>query len=251
MNDLQTTATEINRLHQQAHASAQSAVEYAKAAGKLLHEAKAAMQHGDFIPWILANTSVSPRQAQRYMSAAVGKSVSVRDVIPKCDMMSHLLPAKPRTSLGVWAGDVWMPEPGFLYCFAADNGTFWVAPAPGEGTHVSRLYSGERMSTDGFAWRYTIFAENNDPDLSDQWYVGTRFAPLNRAGVHGILKSYGLDDFKGAKIKGVRFDDTFERPFSEPDPGQWYWDAPLPDDDLYVILQIEGMVNKHGVPLLL
>lgn len=251
MNDLETTATEINRLHQQAHASAQSAVEYAKAAGKLLLEAKTNMKHGEFRLWVEANLSVTLRQAQRYMGAALGKSNDVRAVIPKSDMMSLLPPAKPRTSLGVWAGDVWVPEPGYLYCFAADNGTFWVAPAPNGGNHVSRLYSGERMSTDGFKWRYTIFAENNDPDLSAQWYVGTRSAPLNRSGVHGILKSYGLDDFKGAKIKGVRFDDTLERPFGEPDPDQWYWDDPHPDDDLYTTLRIEGAVNKHGVPLLL
>lgn len=249
MSTLATTATEINRLHQEARASAESAVESAKAAGKLLLEAKASMKHGEFLPWIDANTSVSPRQAQRYMAAALGKSGSVRDVFPKSDMMSHLPPAPPRTSLGIWDGDRWIPEPGYLYCFSADNGVFWVAPAQGGGTHVSRLYSGDRMATDGFSWRHTIFAENDDPDLTARWYIGTRHAPLSRSGVHGILESYGLLDIKAAKIKGVKFDDTLERPFGEPEPEQWYWDSPLPDDDLYVTLQIEGRLNKSGVPL--
>lgn len=249
MNTLTTTATEINHLHQQAHASAESAVESARAAGKLLLEAKASMKHGEFRPWVEANLSVSLRQAQRYMAAALGKSSDVRDVFPISDMMSLLPSAPPRTSLGVWNGDRWMPEPGYLYCFSTDNGNFWVAPAKGGGTHVSRLYSGDRMATDGFSWRYTIFAENNDPDLSARWYVGTRHAPLSRSGIHGILKSYGLHDIKAAKIKGVKFDDTLELPFGEPDPEHWYWDAPLPDDDLYLMLKIEGGLNKHGVPL--
>lgn len=249
MSTLSITATEINRLHAQAHASAESAVDSAKAAGKLLIEAKASMKHGEFLPWIVANTSVSTRQAQRYMAAALGKFGNVRDVFPKSDMMSHLPPAPPRTSLGIWDGDRWVPEPGYLYCFSADNGTYWVAPAQGGGTHVSRLYSGDRMATDGFSWRYTIFAENDDPNISTRWYIGTRHAPLSRSGVHGILKSYGLHDIKAAKIKGVKFDDTLERPFGEPDPEQWYLDVPLPDDDLYLTLQIESRLNKRGVPI--
>jgi hypothetical protein len=249
MKPLANTATEINRLHQEARASAENAVESAKAAGKLLLEAKASMKHGEFRPWIEANLSVSLRQAQRFMAAALDKSSDVRVVFPKSDMMSLLPPAPPRTSLGIWSGDRWMPEPGYLYCFSADNGTYWVAPAQGGGYHLSRLYSGDRMVTNGFSWRYTIFAENNDPDLPARWYTGTRYATLSRSGVHGILKSYGLHDIKAAKIKGVKFDGTLEHPFGEPGPEHWYWDAPLPDDDLYLTLQIEGRLNKRGVPL--
>lgn len=249
MSTLATTATEINRLHQQAHASAESAVESAKAAGMLLLEAKVSMKHGEFRPWVEANLSVSLRQAQRYMAAALGKSSSARDVFPKSDMMSLLPPAPPRTSLGIWNGDRWMPEAGYLYCLSADNGNYWVVPAQGGGTHVSRLYSGDPMATGGFSWRYTIFAENDDPDLSACWYIGTRHAPLSRSGVHEILESYGLLDIKAAKIKGVKFDDTLERPFGEPDPEQWYLDVPLPDDDLYLTLQIEGGLTKRGVPI--
>jgi hypothetical protein len=183
------------------------------------------------------------------MAAAQEKSSDVRTVFPKSDMMSLLTTAPPRTSLGIWNGDRWIPEPGYLYCLAADNGTYWVVPAQGGGTHVSRLYSGDRMATDGFSWRYTIFAENDAPDISTRWYVGTRFAPLSRSGTHEILKSYGLNDPKTVKIKGVKFDDAFERPYGEPEPEQWYWDSPLPDDDLYLALQIEGRLNKRGVPL--
>lgn len=249
MNTLATTATEINQLHQQARTSAEIAVTSAKAAGKLLLEAKATMKHGEFRPWIEANLSVSLRQAQRYMAAALGKTGSVRDVFPKSDMMSLLPPASPRASMGIWNGDRWIPEPGYLYCLSADNGTYWVVPAQGGGFHVSRLYSGERMSSNGFNWRYTIFGEIDAPDISDRWYVGTRFAPLSRSGIHGILKSYGLNEMKEIKLKSVRFDDTLERPFGEPEPEQWYWDAPQPDDDLYLTLQIEGVLNQRGVPL--
>lgn len=249
MSTLATTATEINRLHQEARASAESAVESAKAAGKLLLEAKASMKHGEFLPWIDANTSVSPRQAQRYMAAALGKSGSVRDVFPKSDMMSHLPRPLSRNSQGVWDGDHWKPEPGYLYCISADNGTYWVAPARNGGTHVSRLYSDDLMSTDGFTWRYTIFAENDDSDFTYRYYIGTRHAPLSRSGIHEILKSYGLHDIKAAEIKGVKCDDTLERPFGEPDPETWYWDSSFPDDGLYLTLKKNGLLNKRGVPI--
>lgn len=201
MNKLAITATEINRLHKQALAS------------------------------------------------ALDKSCDVRAVFPKSDMMSLLPPAPPRTSLGVWNGDRWMPEPGYLYCFYSDNGNFWVAPAQGGGTHVSRLYSGDRMATDGFSWRYTIFAENDDPDCTNRYYIGTRHAPLSRAGIHAILESYGLRDLKTAKIKGVYFDDTLERPFGEPDPENWYWNTPLPDDELHHAFRVNGLLNERGVPI--
>jgi hypothetical protein len=251
MNTLETTATEINRLHQQAHASAESAVAYAKAAGKLLLEAKSSIKHGEFRTWIEANLTVSVRQAQRYMAAAQGKPSEIRNIFTKSDMVSHLPPAPPRSSMGVWKGERWIPEPGYLYCLSTDNDNYWVAPAQGGYTHVSKLYSGDRMSTDGFIWRYTIFSKCIEADLPDQWYVGTRYPPLSRSGIHGILESYGLHDFQAAKIKSFKCDDPFDRPFGEPDPEHWYWDEPLPDDDFYLALEIEGLLNKRGVPLLL
>ena len=81
-------ASEINRLHDMALASANRAVDYAKQAGALLLEVKRQLPHGEFMPWLSANVKVSERQAQRYMRSAHGK-VTVRTLI-KSDTVSGL-----------------------------------------------------------------------------------------------------------------------------------------------------------------
>ncbi|WP_437558785.1 DUF3102 domain-containing protein [Acidithiobacillus sulfuriphilus] len=55
--------------HQKAQASAANAVAHAIAAGELLAEAKAHLEHGAWIPY-LENIGIAPRQAQRYMRLA-------------------------------------------------------------------------------------------------------------------------------------------------------------------------------------
>ncbi|KAB2871041.1 MAG: DUF3102 domain-containing protein [Burkholderiaceae bacterium] len=82
-----TAAPEINRLHQLAQQRADEAIGYAKQAGALLLKVKADLAHGEFLPWLQANVSVSPRQAQRYMAATQGKATPVRAL--KCDTVSH------------------------------------------------------------------------------------------------------------------------------------------------------------------
>lgn len=48
------------------HAS--KAVMHAITVGRMLTEAKTLLDHGQFIPWIAENTTVSERDAQRYMN---------------------------------------------------------------------------------------------------------------------------------------------------------------------------------------
>lgn len=81
-------ASEINRLHDMAVASANRAVDYAKQAGALLLEVKRELAHGEFGAWLGTNVKVSERQAQRYMRAALGK-VAVTALI-KSDTLSDL-----------------------------------------------------------------------------------------------------------------------------------------------------------------
>lgn len=83
-----TLATEINTLHAKAVHHAGSAIDFAKQAGELLLKAKSDLPHGDFLPWLEANCTVTPRQAQRYMAAAQGKPIPVRAI--KCDTVSYL-----------------------------------------------------------------------------------------------------------------------------------------------------------------
>jgi hypothetical protein len=67
MNDvsLPSLAAQINATHDKAHAAVRSALEHAAECGRLLLEAKASVSHGGWLPWIEANLSFGPRQAQR------------------------------------------------------------------------------------------------------------------------------------------------------------------------------------------
>ena len=70
MSTLLTTATEINEAHRLARSSAETAVEHAIRCGQLLLEKKAAMRHGEWIPWIEANCEFDRFSAAKYMKAA-------------------------------------------------------------------------------------------------------------------------------------------------------------------------------------
>lgn len=246
MNAVVKEAVEINRLHALAQASAKDAVMYAKQVGELLLKKKDELPHGAFQAWVSANLLVSTRQAQRYMEVAKGRSVPLRKLLSKSDIVSHLPPTPP-ASKGVWTNGRWVPEPGFLYALKDDSSTYWVLPADNGGVHVSRLYSGARMSTEGFYWRYTIFGNVDDSELGAEFYVGTRFAPINRLCIHDILTSYGIDA-ETALITGAATKDTFARPFGEPESDRWVWDGPEPEDELYRALKESGHVNQNGVP---
>lgn len=91
IHTLPNAAAEIDAEHAKAIQNAAQAVEHAKRAGELLLQVKAALPHGDFLPWIEENVSVSARQAQRYMAAAVGKLFPIRHTaLLKNDTVSHL-----------------------------------------------------------------------------------------------------------------------------------------------------------------
>lgn len=88
---LDQVALAINSEHTLAMQHAESAVEHARRVGQLLIEAKSALQHGEFQPWLASHVAFSTRQAQRYMSAAQGKPLPVRKIaLPKNDTVSRL-----------------------------------------------------------------------------------------------------------------------------------------------------------------
>lgn len=64
-------AAVINDEHRAAFQSAQTAIEHARVAGEHLIKAKAALNHGEWLPWLAANVEVSERTARAYMSVAV------------------------------------------------------------------------------------------------------------------------------------------------------------------------------------
>ncbi|HRP94893.1 MAG TPA: DUF3102 domain-containing protein [Rhodocyclaceae bacterium] len=151
-----STAADIERHHQLALRHASTAVEHAREAGRLLLEVKATLQHGEWLGWLTAHVSVSPRQAQRYMRAAQGKSLPAPRLLPsKNDTVSHL------TLDGV-------PMPTFrcgeLLCAVAVvpdgwRDEFWMLPAAGRGAnvfvaHVTGPAVGDQLADEGVVWTY-------------------------------------------------------------------------------------------------
>jgi len=106
----QETVDRINELHDQATSHAQKAVQHATELGALLLEVKSKVGHGCFTAWIKQNLKVTPRQARRYISAALGRPQRVELSMDKTDTMSVL-------------GDlpIFLPLPGSLhYLFNQD-----------------------------------------------------------------------------------------------------------------------------------
>jgi hypothetical protein len=68
--DLADLATRINHEHQQAEQALRSGLEHARAAGVLLLEAKGKVAHGQWLAWLEANVTFTPRAAQGYMRVA-------------------------------------------------------------------------------------------------------------------------------------------------------------------------------------
>ena len=166
------------------------------------------------------------------------------ELTDKNDTVSHLT-STSEACFGIWDGDLWKPEPGSMYLFN-DGATYWVTPGSYGRTHVCKHYSGNRMSAEGQYWRYTILAKNTDPDLTSEFYIGTRAPVLYRGGIHGILKAYGLKDLRTSFVLGSKNCDPSDRPFGEPPIENWYWDAPEPDDELFRAMKRMGFVNNNG-----
>lgn len=73
-NGLVTLAKDIEKEHQAAREAARTAIEHAIRCGELLLKAKPKVQHGEWLPWLAANTSIGTRQAQNYMRIAANKA---------------------------------------------------------------------------------------------------------------------------------------------------------------------------------
>lgn len=159
MNQIATDrAQKIQAHHDAAHAAADTAIEHAKEAGRLLLEVKASLPHGDFSKWVSQHLTVSHRQAQRYMAAAEGKTPKLPG---KSDTMSYLVDESPKT-LHDYFRPSWIPMKGYTYSCATDTGAYWVVHSkehPGF-FHVSHLteetYGGTRRPVAGIAVEYML-----------------------------------------------------------------------------------------------
>lgn len=71
--DLDALAHEINRQQQFADDHFRTSLQHALRVGQLLLEAKDQVGHGEWLTWLVANTSVSDRTARGYMQLARGR----------------------------------------------------------------------------------------------------------------------------------------------------------------------------------
>jgi phage N-6-adenine-methyltransferase len=101
-------AKRIQAAHEAAQASARTTLESAILCGELLLEAKRLVAHGRFLPWLDENTTLGPRQAQRYMRVARNQ-----DALRNASSETHLAGAmallagpKGEPATGPWSGSV-------------------------------------------------------------------------------------------------------------------------------------------------
>jgi hypothetical protein len=73
-NSLADLAARIRFEHDGAGAAMRRSVQHAMTAGELLLEARAQLQHGQWLPWLKGNCAISDRTARLYMTLARGRS---------------------------------------------------------------------------------------------------------------------------------------------------------------------------------
>jgi hypothetical protein len=109
---LDDLAAGINREHTAAleHVNAAvehqlSALEHAQRAGALLLQAKDALIHGEWLPWLAAHTQVSARTAQRYMRRALKANTTRVAFAPAAGNPGRAIQCRPDGDHGHDGGD--------------------------------------------------------------------------------------------------------------------------------------------------
>lgn len=178
-------AADINRFHELACLRADEAIAHAKQAGLLLLEAKAALKHGEWLPWLEQNIFVSARQVQRYMQVAQGRALPIRTLVSKepepvkYDRMSHLEVDAPRIMPGVPDEAQFVPDAGMCFGHVAKDGAVYLVEP--SSRHPGFFFV-TRMNRD------------------DETYDCTR-RPIAAQWVECNLQYYGLEDPAAADWK--------------------------------------------------
>jgi hypothetical protein len=203
--------SEINRLHLLATSSANSAIEYAKEAGKLLLEVKKSMPHGEFGVWIENNLSVSIRQVQRYIATAQGKKATVKSIVTKNDIASHLDDYDVKYE--ICHNPKWIPEAGFWYVGFWDNAVFHVLPDLNNLAlfHISKFHTVNGLKP----------TEDDSTDEDDNNWDGNSLYSDTKNSISPkrvALSLYNFGSLEPHKLEWkMRKHDGFERPFGEPE----------------------------------
>lgn len=202
--DASVMAADIDRHHELARASAVTAVNHAEQAGKLLIEVKASMTHGEWLPWLQANVTVSPRQAQRYIAVAQGKTPTIRDLAERYDgngaCVTPALPAPKTTTVSHLPADSsavdgdgrgrrpgppdWIPHPKFIP--EADRWCWCAGPGGQEDAGGISYVVEPSIKHPGFFFVSHLYDDGDTYDCTGR--------PVRGDWVQETLRQYGLND---------------------------------------------------------
>lgn len=107
--ELETLKASINSEAKKAEEHASKAVQHAINAGRMLVRVKKMLPHGEFTPWVAENTTLSTRNAQRYMRAFDRYEEGLVELTD--DVTVEKLTAEPRTKTAAAAHLPPPPDP--------------------------------------------------------------------------------------------------------------------------------------------